>query len=149
MHEGFVENEEELFSDEYTSSNNIIELDDEDFTSGTYRIQKSETYKIMEDISLNFNAGSQAEGGRMSHKSNEYPGDSYILGFLAGSTVACDDVTIDLNSHAIEMSDEFYYQQRWFTIIELENQQFLPGPAFFGLTLHHGIHGNYNKILNF
>ena len=164
-------------SDEYTSSNNIIELYNEDFASGTYRIQKSGTYKIMEDISLNFNAGdtddAQAEGGWMPHKdqSNEYPGageyrDSYFLGFFAGITVECDDVIIDLNSHTIEMSDEFYYQQRWFTIIELASQQFLPGqgPGFFGsdpkfaqnvvikdgtigLTSHHGIHGNYNKNL--
>ena len=30
------------------------------------------------------------------------------------------------------MSDEFYYQERWFTIIELASQQFLPRPRFFG-----------------
>ena len=80
MYEGFVENDEELFVDEYASSNNIIELYDEDFASQTYRVQESGTCKIMEDISPSFNAGSPAEGGWMPHKdqSNEYHGDSFF-----------------------------------------------------------------------
>ena len=44
--------------EEDTSSiDDVHELYQSDFESGTYRIQKSGTYKIMEDIVFDFNAG--------------------------------------------------------------------------------------------
>jgi len=104
-----------------------------------------------------------------SDQSDDYPGaqdvrDAYFLGFFAGITVETDDVVIDLNEHEIAMDMSFYYQQPYFSIIELESQPFLPqqGPGFFGsdpvfparvtikngvlgLSSHHAIHGNWNE----
>ena len=163
-----------------TSTNNVIELYQDDFTSGTYRIEEGGTYKIMEDIVFEFNMGSlddpQAQNGWKpnSEQVDRYPGagvaqgrDEYFLGFFAGITIETDDVVLDLNGKSLEMSDIFY-QQRWFTIISLTSQFFLPGngPGFFGynarsvsnvvikdgtlgLSSHFGIHGNYNKKLSF
>ena len=86
------------------------------------------------------------------------------MGFFAGITVEAEDVVLDLNGHRLEMSEYFYYQQRWFTIIELSTQYFLPGQGIgnfggdpsvasnveirdgiLGLTSHHAIHGNHNR----
>ena len=39
------------------SISDVIELFQSDFEDGTYRIQRSGTYKIMEDITFDFNAG--------------------------------------------------------------------------------------------
>ena len=71
---------------------------------------------------------------------------------------------MDLNNHMISMSKELFYQQGFFSLIELGSQPFLPmhGPGNFGSnpvwaenvvikngilyrTSHHGIHGNNNK----
>ena len=49
-----LEKEEE---DESDSISDIIELFQSDFEDGTFRIQQSGTYKIMEDIVFDFNAG--------------------------------------------------------------------------------------------
>ena len=46
------ENEEDT-----SSITDLYELYQSDFERGTYRIQKSGTYKIMEDITFDFNAG--------------------------------------------------------------------------------------------
>jgi len=158
-----------------TSTNNIVYLYSKDFVSGTYRITEPGTYIIMEDIEFDFNAGdsSDPQDAWMPtlSQADEYPGagqyrDTYFLGFFAGISVETNDVIIDLNQHELKQSEIFYYQQRWFALIELASQQFLPGqgPGFFGhdpqfasnvvikngylgLTSHHGIHGNYNKDL--
>ena len=87
-----------------------------------------------------------------------------LSGFFAGITIECDDVILDLNDHELKMDRIFYYQQPFFSIIELESQPFLPqqGPGFFGAdptfasnvvikngilgpSSHHGIHGNRNN----
>ncbi len=50
--------EQHAEEDEDTSSvEDVYELWQSDFVSGTYRIQKSGTYRIMEDIEFDFNAG--------------------------------------------------------------------------------------------
>ena len=88
----------------------------------------------------------------------------FISGFFAGITIETDDVVLDLQGHEIRMDQSFYYQQPYFSIIELESQPFLPqqGPGFFGsdpifannvvikngvlgLSSHHAIHGNWNN----
>ena len=155
--------------------NNIEEkvyyLSQEDFNSGPYRITRSGTYIIIEDIVFNFNPDD--DYWPREDQADVYPGaasyrDPYHLGFFAGITIECDNVLIDLNSHKLEMSIEFYYQQRWFAIIELGSQQFLPGqgPAFFGpdpvvvnnieirngilgRTSHFAIHGNFPTSIKF
>ena len=96
----------------------------------------------------------------------DYPGAGekdgwYWLGFFAGITVECDDVTIDLNGHELKQSPAFYLQQRWFIVIELASKAFLDGQGptwtgtgitftrntvvkngIIGLSSHIGIHGS-------
>ena len=149
-----------------------------DFIDGTYRIKKPGTYIIMEDIEFNFNPSPPRYYSPNSVHENYYwpnqddddiyPGaggsrDAFFLGFFAGITIECDNVIIDLNGRELRMSRPFYYQQPFFSIIELASQPFLPqqGPGMFGaephfatnvvikngiigLSSHHGIHGNNN-----
>ena len=44
-----------------SSMDDVYELYQSDFERGTYRIRKSGTYRIMEDIEFNFNAGDYDE----------------------------------------------------------------------------------------
>ena len=144
---------------------NIVYLSQKDFLDGTYRIKKSGTYILLEDIEFNFN--SENDYWPYKYQNEEYPGaggyrDEYNMGFFAGITIECDNVVIDLNEFEMKQSVKFYFQQRFFTIIELSNQIFKPnvGPATFGasmigvsnvdikngvlgLSSHMGIHGNY------
>ena len=163
-----------------SNENDEYELYQSHFNNGTFRIMKSGTYKIMENIIFDFNAdynnpNSDTAWWPANDDANEdsshniYPGagdyhDPYFLGFFAGITIESDDVILDLNGYELRMSDTFYHQQRWFTIISLQSQYFLPGQGigFFGadpyfakniiikngtlgLTSHHGIHGHFNK----
>ena len=109
---------------------NVVYLSSNDFQDGTLRIKKSGTYIITEDIEFDF--GKDYDYWPQSSQADEYPGaqqfrDPYSFGFFAGITVEADYVTIDLNGHELKQSIEFYFNQRWFAIIELGNQQFLPG----------------------
>merc|ERR1719361_1728224 len=157
------------------SVDDVVELWQSDFEEGTYRIETSGTYKIMEDIVFDFNAGdlydpnSGTSWWPTSDQVDDYPGagstrDIYYLGFIAGITVETDDVIIDLNGYTLTMSQALYYQQRFFSIISLKSVAFPlnQGPGVFGadpkfasnvvikdgtigLSSHHGIHGHYNK----
>ena len=156
-------------------SEKIYYLYQEDFEVGTFRIQTSGIYVIMEDITFNFNSGTGNEASAWlpsCDQTDTYPGacdyrDPYFMGFFAGITIECSDVIIDLNGHTLKQSIEMYYQQRWFSIIELDSQPFMPaqGPGMFGpspyiatnveikngvfgLTSHHAIHGNRNKYIH-
>merc|ERR1719361_2759784 len=157
------------------SVDDVVELWQSDFEEGTYRIETSGTYKIMEDIVFDFNAGDLSNPNDgiswwpTSDQVDDYPGagstrDIYYLGFIAGITVETDDVIIDLNGYTLTMSQALYYQQRFFSIISLKSVAFPlnQGPGVFGadpkfasnvvikdgtigLSSHHGIHGHYNK----
>ena len=171
-----------------TSENNIIRLYQADFSTGTYRITEPGTYIIMEDIEFDFNAPMSHDDyltllatnpqtneywyprSGQNHE-DEYPGaqfsrDAYHLGFFAGITIESDDVILDLNGYELRQSDLFYFQQRWFSVIECGSSMFMPGtgPGFFGhapkfatntiikngiigLSSHFGIHGNDNVNL--
>ena len=112
-----------------------------DFESGTYRITTPGRYVLMEDIRFNPNAGATQRGNvnddmdawRPSAEQAElYPGagelsDAYFLGFWAAIAIEASDVTLDLNDHELAMHEAFYLQQRWFTLISLNSQYFLPG----------------------
>jgi hypothetical protein len=92
-----------------------------------------------------------------------YDPAAFGLGFFAAIAVTADDVVIDLDGHTLEQSAEHALLQRYFAVIELADQPFVPGqgPASFGAHLdaatrvtikdgtigrsaHHGIHGNGN-----
>ena len=114
-----------------------IRLYAKDFEAGTLRIQEPGTYVLMEDVEFDFNAGTRdepnGEGAWWPFENDEtYPGfgtsrDLYFMGFFAGITIECNDVTIDLNGHELRQSKEFFYQQGFFSLIEIENQPFIPG----------------------
>lgn len=93
-----------------------------------------------------------------------YDPAAFGLGFFAAIAIAADGVTLDLNGHTIEQSAEHALLQRFFAVIELAKQPFIPGqgPHDFGEAIqaatnvrikngtigrnsHHGIHGNANK----
>ena len=66
----------------------VYELYQSDFESGTYRIKKSGTYKIMEDIVFDFNAGdlNDPSGGTSwwptVDQADQYPGAGTTRGLL-------------------------------------------------------------------
>ena len=87
--------------------------------------------------------------------------NAYVLGFFAAIALESKDIIIDLNNFIIQQHPEHALQQRFFSVIELADQPFVPkqGPANFGkiiktssnvlikngkigLSSHHGIHGN-------
>ena len=150
-----------------------------DVEYGTYRITEPGTYILSEDLKFNFNAPSIDDISDELWSPNNYDTDKiawfptseqytdsynglYSLGFFAGITIESDDVTIDLDGHSIEMNYAFYLQQRFFSLIELGNRQFIAGQGIInndnidevypsnviitngllGLSSHHAIHGN-------
>lgn len=129
---------------------NIVYLSNTDFEGGTYRITQSGTYIVMEDIYFNFNPPAQEvmDGDAFSPNGidgpelhwyptreqaavrGQYPGlydyiGAYTLGFFAGITVETSYVTIDLNGHSLQQAVPFYFQQRFFALIELASQPFV------------------------
>ena len=107
------------------------------------------------------NATNFKPGGPMSPN---YDPAAYGLGFFAAIVITADNVVLDLNGHTIEQSPEHALLQRFFSVIELAEQPFIPqqGPANFGEAIdtannvvirngtigrsaHHGIHGNGNR----
>ena len=67
----------------------VYELYQSDFESGTYRIKKSGTYKIMEDIQFDFNAGDLDDPNTgsswwpTSDQESDYPGAGTTRGLLS------------------------------------------------------------------
>jgi len=101
-----------------------------------------------------------APGGPLAPR---YDPAAFGLGFFAAIVITADGVELDLNGHRIEQSPGHALLQRFFSVIELAGQPFVPGqgPADFGDTIraarrveihggtigrsaHHGIHGNGN-----
>jgi hypothetical protein len=99
-------------------------------------------------------------GGPMDQR---YDPAAYGVGFFAAIAIQADGVVLDLNGFTIEQSAEHALLQRFFSVIELADQPFVPnqGPASFGTEIeaaenvtikngtigrssHHGIHGNAN-----
>jgi hypothetical protein len=93
-----------------------------------------------------------------------YDPAAFGVGFFAAIAITADDVVLDLAGHTIEQSAEHALLQRFFAVVELADQPFLPsqGPSDFGdgiapahnVTIengtvgrssHHGIHGNGNR----
>jgi hypothetical protein len=102
-----------------------------------------------------------APGGPLDAR---YEPAAYGIGFFAAIAVQAEGVVIDLNGHIIEQSEEHALLQRFFAVIELADQPFVPsqGPSGFGDEIvsasdviikngtigrssHHGIHGNANE----
>ena len=154
-----------------------ITLTQGDFDKGTYRIINPGIYYLDEDIefSPNSNIYTSTDGTLFPNvldnfhpqasQKNEYPTPPYQFGFFAAITIECDNVIIDLNGHVLQQSRMHYFNQRFYSNIELNTSPFIhgQGPADFGKlyfpqnicirngtlgrSSHHGIHGNGNKNL--
>uniref|UniRef100_A0A6C0EJZ8 Uncharacterized protein n=1 Tax=viral metagenome TaxID=1070528 RepID=A0A6C0EJZ8_9ZZZZ len=151
-------------------------LTNNNFINGTYRITKPGYYKLSEDIvfapnkniynlinlPLNHNV---LDNYRPTLDQQNYKFPPYHLGFFAAITIESDDVILDLNEHSISQDKMHYINQRFFSIVELNESPFIKseGPSDFGknsfhkyinikngrlgLSSHHGIHGNGNKYI--
>lgn len=141
-----------------------------DFDKGTYIIDQPGTYILAEDISFNPNHerppydAVQISPNQLKSNGGVYEDQAYGLGFFAAIAIQTADVTLDLNQNTIEQSKEHALLQRFFAVLELADQPFIPGqgPHNFGGELtpatrvlikngtigrssHHGIHGNGNR----
>jgi len=158
-------------------SHNTYYLSNKDFKYGTYRIIKPGLYKLTENIVFEPNKNSYLsmnpasfnnilDNFRPLNHQKRYKKPPYHLGFFAAITIESDDVILDLNGYSIQQSQLHYINQRFFSLIELNEAPFIKkqGPSDFGdinypkniyikngylkLSSHHGIHGNNNdKIL--
>lgn len=162
----------------FTSSlySHTVYLKQADFDEGTYIISQPGTYVLAEDITFNPNSTKKLKKdayhsgfllpSQYTSKGGKYDDKAYGIGFFAAVAIDAKDVILDLNHHTIEQSPEFALQQRFFSVIELANQPFIPGqgPHNFGQQVHsaknvlikngtigrsshHGIHGNGNESI--
>ena len=149
-------------------------LNNNNFKDGTYRIREPGYYKLSENIrfSPNENLYSSSKSTdkynlldnfKPTKNQTNYPIPPYQFGFFAAITVETSNVIIDLNNFTIEQNKMHYINQRFFSLIELNETPFIKNqrPSNFGeinynnyiyikngklgLTSHHGIHGNGNK----
>lgn len=149
---------------------NVVVLYQEDFEDGTLIIDEPGNYRLGEDIVFNPRAaealGVDAYDASMpsaEQLAGAYDADAYRLGFFAAIAISASNVDLDLDRHRIEQSAEHALLQRFFAVIELADQPFVPGqgPNNFGMCFetakhvrihdgvigrssHHGIHGNGN-----
>ena len=141
----------------------------------TYRIVESGKYCIDEDIKFNPLPGDITQPNNHD-KVNWFPRDpskfpgcdtntngAYALGFFAAITIETSNVELDLENKEIKQHQSHYFQQRFFSIIEIGKAPFIKGsgPTNFGkistvknvyihngklgLSAHHGIHSNNAK----
>ena len=137
------------------SSMPIIQLSNENFKNGTFRIIKSGIYKLTENII--FSPNSNIYTSLNCHdllnvldnfhptesQKSDYPTPPYQFGFFAAITIECDNVILDLNGFSIEQSMLHYIHQRFFSCIELNKSPFIKkqGPSDFGDAK--GINGDF------
>ncbi len=156
------------------SKNQIVtDLYQSDFEEGTYIIDTPGVYRLAEDISFNPNSpamlGTDAYGAGFPRPeqlapSGPYDPKAFGIGFFAAIAITAEGVVLDLAGHTIAQSEEHALLMRFFAVIELADQPFIPtqGPSDFGPQLlsaknvvikngtigrssHHGIHGNGNR----
>ena len=112
-------------------------LSQDDFNNGTYRILESGKYCLSENIIFNPNPSDYTSPNIPYYwfpsDDHDYPGcealegGGYALGFFAAVTIEVNDVELDLKKYSIEMDKEFYIQQRFFSIIEVNMSPFITG----------------------
>jgi len=162
-----------VYRDEGVNFTVPIQVSAEAFSKGTYIIDTAGSYTLTEDVDFNPNTplSSGVSGADVKFPdptSIKYPQKGgYFLGFFAAVAIAANDVTLDCQNHRIRMHPDFHKRQRFFSVIEVGSQPFIPqaGPPQFantllttetlftpkrvvikncrlGLSSHHGIHGN-------
>lgn len=174
------------------NSRKVVLVRQEDFKYGTLRVKEPCMIKLVENIyfnpnrpntwldndgniTLDFNNASSIDPNRkldwwpdfQLEENKKYFAkevrNAYRLGFFAAMTLENEEIILNLNGKIIQQHPEHALQQRFFSVIELADQPFIPkqGPANFGsdiksakkcaiingkigLSSHHGIHGNSN-----
>jgi len=157
-------------------------ITDPDNTSQTIKIEENTTdyiFRLTEDIVFDPNRppenpsaddiwnASSVDISQYTHNGGHYDPAAYGLGFFTAISIFASNVILDLNGFTIKQGDSHFLLQRFFAVIELADQPFIPsqGPHSFGSSLeyasnvmiingkigrnsHHGIHGNLcNNIL--
>lgn len=177
-------------ADQVANKEKVVELVQSDFANGTLRVQQPCLLKLKQSIQFNPNRPatwldsmdmqtgdfSQAAKIDPNRALDWFPNMSatdnaqyfqpevafaYGLGFFAALAIETRDVIIDLCGYTLAQHPEHALQQRFFAVIELADQPFMPfqGPSNFGAVLrsaqgtlikngkiglssHHGVHGN-------
>lgn len=123
-------------------------INQKDFANGPYHITSSGSYKLVEDIVVDFqvpttgpskynplvskcpHAFDDSSVQKVAESQIKCPAKSpnLKLGFTASIIVACDgDVDFDLNGHSIVMSKPFYIAQRFYSHFQLNISPFRTG----------------------
>jgi len=116
-------------------------LDNSHFQSGTYRIQTSGCYRLLEDIEFN-------PTPTFPVNNPQYPMSKYYLGFFAAITIEVGHVLLDLGGFTIQQSEEFYKWQRFWNAIELNDRLFVPFEGMFSLSYQSNDPGPYDQFLH-
>ena len=180
----------EFDSDQKKNKSKVVIVKQEDFKYGTLRIREACTIKLSENIyfnpnrpetwinktgqvTRNFSEAVSIDNNReldwwpdfkLSQNKQYFEKDvrnAYRLGFFTAIALEAENIIINLNNYTLQQHPEHALQQRFFSVIELADQPFVPkqGPANFGVTIrsssnvaiingkiglssHHGIHGN-------
>eukprot|EP00581_Thalassiosira_minuscula_P005291 CAMPEP_0183739892 /NCGR_PEP_ID=MMETSP0737-20130205/58305_1 /TAXON_ID=385413 /ORGANISM="Thalassiosira miniscula, Strain CCMP1093" /LENGTH=128 /DNA_ID=CAMNT_0025974813 /DNA_START=167 /DNA_END=550 /DNA_ORIENTATION=- len=104
-----------------TRGGQLTVLHQQDFENGTYRITEPGIYKLGENIDFG-PLPSNDYWPTFASWGGQYPPSTYYLGFFAAITVEADDVTINLDGHTIQQTEEFYLLQRFFNVVELNDR---------------------------
>ena len=177
-------------SNQFANKNKVVTLQQSDFDHGTLRVHQPCLLKLTESVEFNPNRPSTwldngdaqtsdfslavkidpnrtldwfPNSGATNNAQYFEPevGFAYSLGFFAAIAIETCDVILDLCGYTLSQHPEHALQQRFFAIIELADQPFMPlqGPSNFGailksakntiikngrlgLSSHHAIHGN-------
>jgi hypothetical protein len=142
----------------------VVEVDENDFANGTLRITRPCLIRFKENVKFNpnrpktwldkdgivttdFEKAVALDPARHLDwfPTSDVPSnvalyltgdvvDAYRLGFFAALTIEAEGVIIDLNGYALSQHEEHALVQRFFSLIELADQPFVPkkGPVHFG-----------------
>ena len=144
---------------------NIHCLTQEDFDKGPVIIREPGVYRLESDII--FSPFQENNGKPTEEWLNSLPEDerkAYVLGAFAAIVIRADNVCLDLNGKIFKQSEIHFFQQTFYSHVEMASSPFIlgQGPAdfgkdvdeanqvfitngTFGLSSHHGIHGNLCK----
>ena len=144
---------------------NVFCLNQSDFDKGPVIIRESGVYRLESDIV--FSPFQENNGKPTEEWLNSLPEDerkAYVLGAFAAIVIKADNVCLDLNGKTFKQSELHFFQQTFYSHVEMASSPFIlgQGPAdfgkevdeanqvfitngTFGLSSHHGIHGNLCK----
>lgn len=120
----------------------VVLLRQKDFDKGQLRIHANCVLKLAENIQFNPNKNDDWKPlfEQQSDFDRIYGGEAFALDFFAAFSLENGaDVLLDLNGYKLEQHLDHATQQRFFSLIEIADQPFMPteGPANFGSSIDH------------